>query len=206
MTNDPSSGLPPTPPPVNPYAPPKAGIAFGDTAAPDDAEAIRREFLNHEASIRSVGTLYMVGAVFCGLATLAMLLMLVVTPLAGGVDGLGIGLLLGMVALYALLTWLYYFMGKGLRAVSPKVRLVATIVTALGLLGFPIGTLISAFILYLLHSAKGKRVMTEEYQAVIAATPHIKYKTPLWMWILLGLLVLGILAIVAAGLVGALSA
>jgi hypothetical protein len=62
--------------------------------------------------------------------------------------------------------------------------------SVLGLLNFPIGTVISIYFIYLLVSAKGQFVMTPEYAAIRAVTPHIRYKTPIWLWVVLGLLVL----------------
>jgi len=68
-----------------------------------------------------------------------------------------------------------------------------------GLLGFPIGTLISVYILYLLFSQKGADVCSPQYQAVIAATPHIRYRTSK---IVIGLLVL-VAVLVAIGVAAA---
>jgi hypothetical protein len=55
------------------------------------------------------------------------------------------------------------------------------------------------YILYLLFSKKGATVFSEEYQRVIAATPEIKYRTSIVIWILLALLLLligvGLLAV-----------
>ena len=68
-----------------------------------------------------------------------------------------------------------------------------------GLLGFPIGTLINAYILYLFLSKKGRTIYSPEYQEVIAATPHVKYRTSIVVWILLALVVV----LIAAALPGA---
>lgn len=59
-----------------------------------------------------------------------------------------------------------------------------------GLLGFPIGTLINGYFLYLLGSRSGATIFTPQYRQVVERTPEIKYKTPIWMWILITLLVL----------------
>jgi hypothetical protein len=72
--------------------------------------------------------------------------------------------------------------------------------SGVGLLGFPVGTLINGYILFLLFGRKGKTVFSEEYQVVIEQTPHIKYRTPLVVWILLGL----VLFVIGAGLIAAL--
>ena len=63
-------------------------------------------------------------------------------------------------------------------------------VLALGLLSFPVGTIINGYILYLLFSKKGERVFSADYQAIVDATPHIKYKTSIIVWIFLVLLLL----------------
>ena len=93
--------------------------------------------------------------------------------------------------------------GLGLRKLKSWARISGIVLSCLGLLGFPIGTLISVYILYLLVSKKGQFVFTDEYQQVMAATPHIKYKTSVVVWIFLGLLVvlflIGIFAAVTTG-------
>ena len=55
-----------------------------------------------------------------------------------------------------------------------------------------------------LFSAKGKMVFSEEYKGVIAETPHIKYRSSIVTWILLGLLVIILLGIMAALIIPAL--
>lgn len=197
--SQPPPGARPTNPTYNPYTPPSARLG-AETRTPDDAERIRREHLSHEASIRSVGTLYRIGAILTALGTLVMLALGVVNFFQPGDAGAALGLLL-VGAIYGFLTWLQFYLGNGLRELDPKVRTLVTILTAIGLIGFPVGTLISAYILYLLHSAKGKRIMTPEYRAIVASTPHIQYKTPLWMILvvvaLIGVIVLAIFAAMA---------
>ena len=90
------------------------------------------------------------------------------------------------------------FVGRGFRRLKRWVRIPATILSGLGLLGFPLGTLINGYILYLVWSQKGKMVLSSEYQGVIAATPEVKYKTsPLvivLLALLIGLIVFGVIA------------
>ncbi len=174
--------------PVNPYAPPKASIAPGGPATPEDAEQIRRELLKHEASIQGIGSLYLLGAFFAVLATLGMFAVAAFDP--------DVRLpILGVGVFYGLMAWLSYYLGTGLRRLDPKVRIGTTILAVIGLLAIPLGTLINGYILYLIHSQKGKRVMTPEYQAIVAQTPHIKYRTSLWLIVL-------VLLIVAVAIVG----
>ncbi len=57
----------------------------------------------------------------------------------------------------------------------------------LALLAVPLGTFLSAYLLYLLASEKGRRVLHRGLSRVIAATPHIRYRSP---WIL-GIVLIG---------------
>jgi len=159
----------------NPYAAPAAPVE--DVSANAEAEAIRKAHISHEASIKAVGLLYYLGGIGVTLAALA--------GLAGAKDasvavtllliGLGVG---------------QFFAGWGVRALRPWGRIVGCILSAIGLIGFPIGTLINGYILYLFLSKKGRTIFAPEYQDVIAATPHVKYRTSIIVWIFLALVVL----------------
>jgi len=83
-----------------------------------------------------------------------------------------------------------FAVGLGLRKLLPWARIAGIVMGCLSLLGFPAGTLIGGYFLYLLLSAKGQYVFSPEYSRVIAATPHIKYQTSIIVWIFLGLLIL----------------
>jgi hypothetical protein len=65
----------------------------------------------------------------------------------------------------------------------------------LGLAGFPLGTLLNMYILWLIHSEKGKLIFSPDYAAIVEATPDVKYRTTLLVWIILGLIVLVLLAV-----------
>lgn len=167
-------------PPVsdNPYqAPAVAEVA----AVESDAESTRRMYLNHEASVKGVGSLYLLGGVLGGLGLLALFFVLA----SGGVkDGIG-----GREALLTALTCgilvLQFFAGLGLRKFTKTGRILGASIAGISMIRFPIGTLIGAYILYLLLGAKGEMVFSPEYQAVIAQTPHIRYRTSKVVWILL---------------------
>jgi hypothetical protein len=156
---------------VNPYAAPTASVE--DVSASPEKEAIRREHINHEASIKAVGFLYYIGGVAVTVAGIA--------NLAGDAPGVGVFLLvIGVGQLVA---------GWGVRALRQWGRVLGCILSGIGLFGFPIGTLINAYILYLFLAKKGRTVFTPEYQEVIEATPHVKYRTSIVVWICLALLV-----------------
>ena len=87
-------------------------------------------------------------------------------------------------------------MALGLRKLKPNVRIPAIILSALGLFAIPVGTIIAIYMLYLLGSAKGRTVFSEEYAQVIAATPHIKYRSSIivriFLWLILALIILAL--------------
>jgi succinate dehydrogenase/fumarate reductase cytochrome b subunit len=96
--------------------------------------------------------------------------------------------------------FVYFQVGRWLRALNPKARIPATLLSVLGLFGFPVGTLIGLYVLYLLHSKKGVMVFSPEYRQVIEATPQIRYRTSLLAWLFLGLIVLALMGLIAGGL------
>jgi hypothetical protein len=104
----------------------------------------------------------------------------------GARDGASIGIGVGMLAVGAGLAWVAY----GIRALKNWARITGIVLAALGLLNFPVGTLINAYILYLFVSKKGRMIFSPEYQDIIAATPEVKYRTSILVWIFLGILVL----------------
>lgn len=169
----------------NPYQPPAADI--NDVSSDDLQEAIkvREEHISHEASIRAIGILYFIGSI---LLILSGILQIIASNTASpGTDIVISALMIGIGALYV---WI----GAGLRAFRASVRHVAGVFAAIGLLGFPIGTLINAYILYLLYSKKGKMVFSDEYKEIQLATPDIKYKTSIIVWLFLALIILLIAA------------
>ena len=152
------------------------------------SEQIRQEHINHEASIRSVGFLYMLGGVLTALPALLLIA-------SGGRTDMGSmaeGMTLGLVSAVSIAT------GLGLRALKRWARSVSFILSCIGLLAIPIGTIINGYVLYLLASQKGKTVFSDDYKQTIAETPHIKYKTTIFVWIVLALLLL----VVLVGLIG----
>jgi hypothetical protein len=79
---------------------------------------------------------------------------------------------------------------------KPWVRIPAIILAALGLLGFPVGTIINGYVLYLLLCARGRYILTPEYEEIRKATPHVHYRTSVVVWIVVGFLVLATAAAV----------
>jgi hypothetical protein len=158
-----------------------------------DAEAIRETHLKTEASIKSIGILYWLAAIALVITSLPLITAAAaqseegVTLLATGVGLLLVGIL-------------QFVVGFEIRKLKSWTRIAAGIMSGIGLLAFPIGTVINAYILFLLLGRKGKMVFSAPYQEIMAATPHIKYKTSKWVWMILIVAVLffGGMAIFAA--------
>jgi len=170
---------------VNPYAPPKANVDDVNVPA-TEAEAVRLEHIKHEASIRSIGTLYYIGGAFMLLGGIGMAI--TVDPTEPLLRPLGIFYLV-MGTISVVVAW-------GVRRLRKWAAGASIVLSGLSLLGFPMGTLIGAYILYLLLSAKGRRIFAPDYAEIVAATPHVKYRTSIVVWIALGVLVLLIALVV----------
>ncbi len=168
----------------DPYAPPSADLQRIDDETTAHAEAVREEHLRHERAVRSVGTLYYLGAV-----------LMIAGAIGEGVatDTTGPA---GLMVFYTVFAAIAIVVGRGLRKLRSWVRIPAVILSVIGLLGFPIGTLINGYILYLILSAKGKMVLSAEYQDIMQKTPHIKYRTSWIAWAILIVILVGILAAV----------
>jgi hypothetical protein len=182
--------------PFNPFASPLTDSRPLSVDHHDsDAELIRRKHLNHEASIQGFGSLFTIGGVFLALAA--------IVTLVGSADALAVAL--AVTLFLGAIAALYLYVGVGLRNLNPAVKMPATILLAIGLLGFPIGTIINGYGLYLLHSEKGNFILSERYAKIRRQTPHIKYKTSIIVWIFVGLLGAVILLALFAVLIGSLS-
>jgi hypothetical protein len=105
-------------------------------------------------------------------------------------DGPGLGLGIVLVALCAVTLAVAY----GLRGLRTWVRVPAILLSVVGLLNFPVGTLLSGYVLYLLLSAKGRFVLTPEYAEIVAATPHMKYRSSTLVLVVVVVLLVGLVA------------
>lgn len=154
----------------NPYAPPLADLSPQERP---DAVRLREEHINVEATIKSVGVLYFLGALFLIAVCAAGL-----TRVSGGGD-LAWAIFLGVLGIFQGWT------GYGLRKLQGWARIPAIIFSCIGLLAFPLGTLINGYILSQILSKKANFVLTDEYKAIIATTPQVKRKTSKVVWVLL---------------------
>lgn len=180
--------------PLNPYAAPAAPTGFTHPAA--NYEVIRQEHLNHEANIRAFGALYYLGSVVLSIGGAATMVSGAIRITDGGPDA---AFLVIVGAIYFSIGIFQFFVARGLRRFTPVGRIGGSILGIIGLAGFPVGTLISAYFLYLLWSEKGTMVFSDEYKKVLEETPHIVYRTSIIVKIFVGLLLLVLgLAIVGA--------
>lgn len=155
------------------------------------AEQIRQEHLKHEASVKSIGLLYYFG----GVAVIFAAMVSFFAPGRGNDGGMAF-----VPSVFLIMLGIgQFWAGTGLRRLRRWARVPTGILSGLGLLGFPVGTIINAYILFLVFGQKGKMVFSEEYQAVIEQTPHIKYRTSIVVWVLLGFVVL-LIALALLGL------
>ena len=179
--------------PLNPYQAPATRVDDVIDSANPQAESIRREHINHEASIKAVGTLYylsMLGLAAGGLTTIFSTAAFARSSMGGPAFG----------AFMLVMAAVFFTMGRGLRKLRPWVRIPTVLLSILGLLGFPLGTLINGYVIWLILSKKGRLVLSPDYAAIVEATPQVKYRTSIVVWILLGLIVLLVVAVFAVPL------
>ncbi|MEM9554846.1 MAG: hypothetical protein AAGC60_11345 [Acidobacteriota bacterium] len=173
------------PPPIPPAPKPEL------EPTPDQlAEAERRRYLSHESAIRSVGMLYQV----CGgliLASAVISLLIAAAAMFGLGNRYGAGAFGFIVYAFAagLVGYLSWWIGDCLRRLDNEANSAATLLAVLNLLNVPFGSLFGGYVLYLLHSAAGRHVMTWEYGYTVDVTPHIEARITWWAWLLLVLLV-----------------
>ncbi|MEP7155292.1 MAG: hypothetical protein ABI905_05935 [Betaproteobacteria bacterium] len=179
----------------NPYQAPTAIVDDVPEPADAQAETIRREHIKHEASIRSVGALYYVSVLAMVITGISSAF---IVPAAAGdrIEGIVMGAVLLAFAVGM------FVVGRGLRKLKPWVKIPTIGFSVIGLLGFPVGTLLNGYILWLIASKKGSYILSPEYASIVAATPQVKYRTSILIWILLGIIVLGIAAAIIIPLFG----
>jgi hypothetical protein len=175
---------------ANPYAAPKTDIGAA-ILEPGDAEAIRRTYIEHETTVKAVGSLHIVvaalAAFILGFAAVGVIFFSGRRLPSDFVPSAGIGLFVG-VGLNAAL-------GLGLNRLRPWARWSDVVLSSIALVGM--GVLIASlvylerpgrfifiagllslmpvYVLYLLLSRKGVMIFSDEYRAIIAKTPHVKY-------------------------------
>lgn len=149
---------------LNPYAPPQSQRVL-DESSP---EAVRRAHLRHESEIKGLGLLY-------GLFGVLMLIPLLLS--------LGAGMLrrdFSSGIMYLLIVTSALALAFGLRRLAPWARVPVAFLSFLaGVMSILsiVGPLVNGYILWLMLSAKGRKVMSPEYQLIVDMTPEVKHRT-----------------------------
>ncbi|HBJ86318.1 MAG TPA: hypothetical protein DDZ88_21175 [Verrucomicrobiales bacterium] len=176
----------------NPYAPPQAARLIPDSTP----EAIRRAHIGHETSVKSIGGLYaLVGGLMLLPVFIGLLESLTRASWRNDLTELVMMLLIGAGML---------LLGAGVRRVRPWARIAMAVVS--GLLAavtlltviFP---LLNLYVLWLMLSAKGRMVFSPAYQQIIAFTPDVRPRTSGFVWFLLCVVILFVIAVTAALLI-----
>lgn len=175
---------------VNPYAAPQSQ-ALRPPSSQD--ETIREEHIKTEASIKSVGFLFYLGA----LILLAVSVSVVASFTRGNSTGI---LFLGLIGvLFAFGTGATAYGLRRLRSWSRiSTIILSSIALVIGLMNLSAGIVIHIYILSMMLGKKARFIMTPEYQQIIAATPHVKHKTSIVVKVLLALLLILLVGIIAA--------
>lgn len=165
---------------ANPYAAPQA-LVYDVDPGQSHAETVRRAHVRHEVQIKSVGSLYYLSASIMVIASIGLLL----APATGGSQfpTFGVGLL------YLVIGLAIGFLAHGFRRLRSWVRIPGGILSGIGLLAIPVGTLIHGWILYAMFSEKGRTILDPSYDAIVRATPHIRYQRTLGDKIALGIVI-----------------
>lgn len=166
---------------ANPYA--VSTVAIDPSELRGDAGAIRITYLTRETTIKSLGALFIAGGILgCLLAVFHTLAGLV--ALSEPRPGESVVLFFALAMLSGVLGVAQIFIAGGLWQLKPWARIAAIGFSCLGLLAFPVGTLLCAYFCYLLLSSKGAMVFSEPYRQVVEATSHIEYKSSVVVGIL----------------------
>ncbi|TVQ01772.1 MAG: hypothetical protein EA381_04635 [Planctomycetaceae bacterium] len=187
---------PPATTPQNPYAPTATfDDAGSNVEVPNsDDEAIRREFLEHEASVQAMGLLFVVGGVLMTLGGAGLLIITLAAARAMPMDRLAVrsipALLLMAIGIFL------WRAGIGLRRFNPPSRICGIVLSCIGLLVYPLGTRIDGYFLYQLISRKGQFLFSPEYNRIRKATPHVRYQASVWVWLLVTVCVLSVTIVV----------
>lgn len=173
----------------NPYAP---GIVQKKRVL-SDAEQLRQKFLSHEASVKSIGILFIIGGLFflAGASSLHSEL----SAMPSFKNTLIPILAFGFTIIIAIGLLVVAF---GLRQLSGWSQIPAVVFAGIGLLSFPLGTAVNSYVLYLLLSQKGNMVFSSEYKEVVAQTPHMKHRTSAGVLLFIVLLIALVLVVAFA--------
>lgn len=139
--------------------------------------------MRRETSIRSMGHLYvMIGVVLVAVGALVADLRIAEDLLRG--------------ALFAICGIVLLAVGVGMDRLSGWSRRPAIVLACIGLFVFPLGTVLSGYLLFLLLNRTGRLVFTPVYREAVAATVGMRATTSPVVWVFIGLFFLALAAVV----------
>lgn len=177
MGRDPSLEQPTSSDEHNPYAPPRA-VLSPSPAEPEqlERERIRREHLGHETRIRGLGGLWVLGGgAFSAIILLNLVVLLTIAIRQDHYFGFWETIVYYGIFLAGGLA--FFGTGIDLRRLRPRARITGSFVSIFSMLLIPVGTILGIYGLYLLHARKGRKVLSQEYLQIRAATPEIRYRS-----------------------------
>lgn len=144
---------------------------------------IREEHIGQERSIRGAGTLFLAsGTIFLLTGVISLLTDFKPDDATETPEEIKL-----ISAISAALGFLTALVGWGIRQLKPWSRLPFILLNIPGLLGFPLGTLISFYCIRMTIGETGKYILSEEYQRIVSRTQGVKLRTSIFVWLILAL-------------------
>ncbi len=165
----------------NPFASPLADVGGATAEGVQLAEArqIRQTHLKYEASVKSIGTLYLVVFVISLIFGIGVVVWVVNTWLQSDASQAQLVIPLAITLAFSLpafgIAAISLFVAWGLRQIDSRARVLTCLCSGLGMFSFPVGTALGVYVLYVLSSQKGRAVFTKRYHDVIRQTPEMRY-------------------------------
>ncbi len=184
----------------NPYATTAPSLSSGSYRSgpvSGDANSIRKFHLPHESAIKGFALLYAIASGFYILCAVAAVIATVYV-LATGLNGAAAVAALIYAIGYFVVGLLIGFVASGLYKLNDVGRIGGAIFAVLSLCAIPLGTILGAYLLYLLFSEKGNVIFSSTYRSVVKQTRDIRPYTPVFVWVVFALIALSILILAFA--------
>jgi hypothetical protein len=141
---------------------------IGEGILPTHSELVRQENFKFEQSVRSIGVLYLLAGTLFIVGAIAALNILGLGGIVWVIPSLIVG---------GGLIWL----SNLLQSLDPLGQKPALIISIIGMLLFPIGTVLGGYALVLLLCKRGRYIYSDEYRQIISDTPEIKNQMKRWL-------------------------
>ena len=154
----------------NPYAAPQTtDLELPNTDSP--SEKVRKYCIATETSIKSTGALYIIFGVVSLVGNVSLGIAVSQNSFFAKFSTIELIILafIGVVGCFGIVC------GIALRRLTVFGRISGTVLSVLGLLAIPIGTIACTYFLYVLWSKQASTVLSLDYKKIIADTPHVRY-------------------------------